>query len=279
MTIKIRMESSDVKDFEKLMREWPDRSRKVRAQFTYLATEYAHEQVRARIPNTQEYRPYKQGLVFSKVLGVGADEDAFAISIDPKHSKVQKVDAKKTLLYVRAKRRSRRTPPEIAVLERYNPWTVRSIPFAPKKRWAVVVSRKAGTSEVRRVEKLRARDRVKWQRELAKTGVRTVKKEQGIKLPKKLEALPDVALDAIRLEFGLGMRSEPHWRPVILRLVKSDLKKLLKRKQGKELIKSLTDSGFSKWKKWPKKTRRKLRVGDARKFKGFQKRLGIRPQK
>lgn len=279
MAISARMVSRDVRDLDKLMSEWAERSRKIRSQFTYLATEYAYEQIVSRIPNGMEYRAYKQGLTFAKVMGVGGDEDAYSIYIDPKRSKVRKVDARKTLLYVRAKRRSRRTPPEIAVLERYNPWTSSSLPFVPKKRWAVVVSRKEGAGAVARTEKLRARDRPKWLRELAKAGVRSVKKDQGIKIPKKLQALPDVALDGIRLEFGLGMRSDAHWRPTILKLMKTDLKRLLRQRKGKELIKCFTDSGFSKWKKWPRKMSRKLRVGEARKYKGFQKRLGIRVRK
>jgi hypothetical protein len=278
MSIDVRVRSPQAGNLDKLLREWPKRLEHVKAQLTYLATEYVHEEIQSRIPNDQEYGSYRRGLTFSRVMGTGKDV-VYAVHINPKSTKVRKIEAKNTLLYVKAKRRSRRTPPEIAVLERYNPWTVRTLPFAPNKRWAIVVSQKANPTTVAKVEAKRQHQRPEWRRALTEVGVRTIKKDQGIKLSKKLEALPDVALDGIRLEFGLGNRAEPHWRPAILGLRKTFFRRLLRTRRGKELIAALTNSRFKKWTKWPKRMRGKLRAGEAKKFVGFQKRLGIRGQK
>ena len=65
--------SGKIRDLEKLMAEWQERTQHVRDQLTYLATEYVYENVRDRIPNTQEYKSYRQGLAFSRVLGAGPD--------------------------------------------------------------------------------------------------------------------------------------------------------------------------------------------------------------
>jgi len=268
-----------VRDLPKLMEEWPERTRGLRAQLLYLATERVFQDVMSKIPTSGLHRSYRDGLEIGRVMGLSADEDAYAIYVDVKKSKVRKVDGPKTVLYIQAKRRSRRTPPEIAVLESFNPWTIDTLPIAPDKRWAVIVSRKASKTVVSKVAKQRRRDAGKWKRALSKVGVRQIKKDQGLKVNRKVKAMPDVALDAIRMEFGLGAtKSTPHWRPAILQLVKGRIFKQLI-KQDKRLKRAFLDSGFQQWKKWPKKIRRKLRMGEVRKYKGFQKKLGIRAQR
>lgn len=266
-------------DLPKLMKEWPKRATALRAQITYLATEWALEEIKSKIPRGNEYAGYRRGLEMAQVMGVGPEEIAYALYINVRKAKIRKVDGPKTVLYIHAKRRSRRTPPEIAVLESFNPWTIDTLPLTPNKRWAVVISRKASKGDVAKVAKRRRADASKWKRALAKVGVRQIKKDQGIKVDRKATALPDVAMDAIRLEFGLGsVSSKPHWRPALIKITKGQFFKLLVR-QDKKLRRAMMDSGFQGWRKWPKKISRKLRVGEVKKYKGFQKRLGIRAKK
>jgi hypothetical protein len=275
----LSFEAKGIRDLPKLLKEWPDRVEHLRAHITYLACEWALEEIKSKIPRGAAYSGYREGLQMAEVMGTGPGESAFALYVDVRKSKVRKVDGPKTVLYVHAKRRSRRTPPEIAVLESFNPWTIDTLPLTPNKRWATVVSRKASKSQVAKVAKKRRRDANKWKKALAKVGIRQIKKDQGMKVDRKTKALPDVALDAIRLEFGLGStQSKPHWRPAMIQITKGQFFKMLVRKD-KKLKRAFTDSNFQEWAKWPKKITRKLRIGEVRKYKGFQKRLGIRAKK
>jgi hypothetical protein len=272
-------QAQGIRDLPKLLEEWPLRVQGLRAQITYLATEWALEEIKSKIPKKDEWSGYRDGLQMAQVLGTSKAEPAFALYVDVKKAKIRKVDGPKTVLYIHAKRRSRRTPPEIAVLESFNPWTIDTLPISPDKRWATVVSRKASKSEVATVAKRRRKDAPKWKKALAQVGVRQVRKDQGMKVDRKQKAMPDVALDAIRLEFGLGSsQSKPHWRPALIQITKGQVLRMLARKD-KKLRRAFMDSNFQEWKKWPKKITSKLRIGDVRKYKGFQERLGIRAKR
>jgi len=275
VSMKVTLKSDETKGIERLLREWPERAEKARAHLSYLAAEYAYKDLKRRIPKGKHTASYREGIDFAEVSGVGAGEAAHAIYVDVNSSKVRKVDARKAVLYVRAKKRSRRTPPEIAILERFNPWTASSLPFLPSKKDALVVSRKARKRDVIKISESRHRDRPKWAPLLRRAGVRKIRKDHDMKIPRKLRALPDVALQAIKMEFGLGAeKPKAHWRPSILGLRKSGLRRILRAER--ELTSVFTRSDFRHWKKWPKKTSRKVRLGEARKFEAFQKKLGVR---
>jgi len=266
--IWIRPEQS-AKSIERLVREWPKRTAKMRVQLAYLAAHYVYQQVWGKIPNKKEYAGYKGSLTVSRIGGV----DAYAVWADTRSRRVRKVDARKTVLYVRPKKRStRRTPPEILVLESFNPWTASTLPFHPSKKHAVVISRRASKRVVNKLSEQKRRERRLWEPELRKAGVRKIRKDADVKIPKGLEALPEVALDAMRLEFGLGTAARAHWRPAISRLKKSGIKQII---QTSGLAQAFNHPGFTGWRKWPTKTRGKISVGKAKDFLAFQKKLGV----
>lgn len=271
------MKSLDVKDLPKLLREWPERTTALRAQTAYLSTERVFNDIQQRIPSSQEYTTYRKALRFGRVAGTSEEEPAFAIYADPKARRVKRLDRNKVLLYVKVKRKRRlRIPPEILILEKFNPWTVDTLPFSPDKRWALTITRKAGARVVDSIAAKKKFQRSKIRKMLFKAGVRKLKKDNDLKVPKQITGLPDVALEAIRAEFGLGKRAIPHWRPAILGLVHGGLRSMLKTATGKELISAFTESDFQNWRKWPTRTTRHLKFAEARKYQGFQKRLGLR---
>lgn len=271
------MKSLDVKDLGKLLKEWPERTTAIRAQTTYLSTERVYKDILNRIPSAQEFSTYRKALRFGHVAGTSKEEPAFAIYADSKAQRVKRLDRNKVLLYIKAKRKRRiRTPPEIFILEKFNPWTIDTLPFSPDKRWALTITRKAGARVVDSVAAKKKFQRSKIRKALFKAGVRKLKKDNNLKVPKSITGLPDIALEAIRAEFGLGKRSNPHWRPAILGLVHGGLRSMLKTATGKELISALTESDFQNWRKWPTRTTRQLKFAEARKYIGFQKRLGLR---
>jgi len=269
--VQIKMKSPQVRDLDQLMREWPERGRKLRAQVTYQAASWTLADLLARIPSSMG--KYKKSLDVAKVTGLGAGEDAFVVAVDTKRVKVKKVKGAKTLLYVKPNRRQRRTPDSVQVLIKHSPWTPDTIPFMPSKRVATVLSRSASKSEVKKVAEARQKHD-EWKRELAKAGVRKIRKDHGLKVSPKVKALPVVSLEGIKLELGLGPDAKPHWKPAILSLKKRGLKQISM--QDRDLRKALERSEFNRWRKWPTRTPRKVRIGQAKKYEGFQKRLGIR---
>jgi hypothetical protein len=267
--------SKKIPDLKKFMSELPERTEALRGYLPMLSAKYVLKEILERIPKRDEWKTYRQALMVSEVLGAGSK--VFAVHVDQKHRKVKKVDPPKTILYVKAKRGAMRRPkPEIALLEQYNPWTYDTIPFVPDKREATVIIKKADLRQVQKVEQTKKRKHLKRVRvELARMGRREVKKKDKLKVPKNMTKVPTVIFEALKLEFGLGPgKSRPHWAPSIRLLLRSGLRQF--RRSIPQLTWALTRADFRGWRKWPPKTRRQVRMGDAKRYLGFQKRLGIR---
>lgn len=260
----------------RLMKEWEDRSRAVRAQFVYLVTKSIFEDMQSRIPKGRSLSAYRKSLTFAQITS-SEEEPMYSVYSDMDAQSVSRIDRDAVLLYVRVKtKRVRKSPPEIAVLQKYNPWTLDTLPFTPDRRWANVVSRPAKRAQVDKVSKKLTATRSKWSQELMRAGVRLKKKR--LVVPKRgVKALPDTAFDAMRTEFGIGSPAIPHWRPAILKFTRAaGLKALMKTPEGLKLEQAMISSDFNEWRKWPITTSQQLMPGEARRFTGFQKRLGIR---
>jgi hypothetical protein len=263
-------------DYLRLMKEWPERSRALRSQLSYLSAKYVLKEMLELIPKKDDFKAYRMALQVAQIRGADAEDDAFAVRVDARHRRVKRVDVPKVVLYVKPLRRPRRVKEEVKVLEMYNPWTYATLPFTPAKADANVVARKVSRAEVEKVTTSRKKDLPKVTRALARAGRREVKKTNRIKFPKRMQKVPEVIFEAAKMEFGLGTdRSKPHWKPSIKKLIRSGLREL--RRKEPKLTWTLTRPGFQGWRKWPTKTRRQIRMAEVALFRQFQKRLGIRP--
>jgi hypothetical protein len=145
----------------------------------------------------------------------------------------------------------------------------------PKRQDALVISRRVSKHEADRITKARMKDRPKWRHELNRYGHREIKKDRRLNISKKVHALPDVAFEALRMEFGLGgVKPKPHWRPSIRKLIAIGFKSMLRR--DPRLKQTFLRPGFQGWKHWPPKTKHKVRMAEARNYLPFQRKLGIR---
>ena len=258
-----------------LTKEWPKRTRGVRRLIAFQSAEQVKTSLLERIPR-KGWDEYREALRVSRVSGDLGKADAFSVYVDPKARQVREVDEPKTLLYIRSRRRLRRAKPEIEILEKYSPWTLDTIPFTPKRADAQLVSRTATKREVRKVARARIKDRKQWRYELLKAGVPLPKPRLGgkTKLPK---VVPDVAFAAMRLEFGFGVKGVPHWRPAVQDLMSSGVASF---RRDPMIRGAFLKPSFTEWRSWVKiDTSTRIRVGDARKFLPFQKKLGIRSQR
>jgi hypothetical protein len=265
----IRPSSGNARAYQ-LLSEWPERVPKFMAYFTYLAAKQAYANVIGKMPNSDEWRMYKRSLKLARISGMTA---GFAIKADVKSGGGGKQkEPVKEVVYVRPAKRSRKKDKRVAVLERYNPWTWDTLPFTPSKRQATLVTRKVRTREMAKVAALRNGDRKKWSKALRRVGARVRKK--GLSgASAKAKVVPDIAFEALRLEFGLGgAKSKAHWRPGIKNLVSSGLHQIGRRS---DIQAALTDPSFGGWRSWPPSTKGKSSISEAQGFAAFQKKLGI----
>lgn len=256
-------------------REWEQRQDRTMAKVAYHTAVEVKGLVAERLPSKDDYSTYASSLEVVKVAGVRPAEGvAYAIRVRPRAQRVRKVDSKKVVLYIRPRRRLARVPPQIEVLEKYNPWTLDTLPFMPKKREALVIMRRVNGREVTKIGEQRKRDKPQWRKELARVGVAPAKGATKLKLGRNTKALPDVAFEALRLEFGLGVQPKPHWRPALRHFLPTGFRSMLRKMP--ELQAALTKPKFFGWRKWPPKVHTRIRVQDAMAFVPFEKKLNVR---
>jgi hypothetical protein len=259
-----------LKGARRFVGEWEKRVGAVREQLTYQAAKELEEEVRRRMPGGGAWRRYRQSLQTVKVTGTGPRESAYAVRVNPKARAVKRMDAPRTVLYVRPKGRFPR--PEIAVLAEFSPWTLDTIPFTPSPASAVLISRRVRMDEVIEVARLRREEQSEWRKRLELAGYQAPRKKL-LTVSRRLKAIPDVAFEAIRLEFGLGGgRLQSHWRPALRSIVSRGIVGIIRReKLGRALR-----SGFLGWKKWKPRPKHRISSREAQRFGGFVKRLGVR---
>lgn len=256
------------------MKSLNQRLKAVQSQILLEAAQQVKEDLLSRIPGKKDYAAYKKGIQIGLIKGLSGDIPTYALFVPKNVRSVRKTDVWKTLMYVQTKKKFGRSKPQIEILERFSPWTMDTIPFVPKRDEAVVLTRRVSPGEVDKVKKARDKDKVEWKNALAKIGFR-VKQSKKLTIPKKIKTLPDVAFEALNLEFGLGgTKAKAHWRPAVLDLMHGGLRSISKERKFKRAV---SDAGFTAWRKWPAKLRYKLPLQMAKDFVPFQKKLGIKP--
>ena len=255
----------------KVSKEWPKRTSALRKRLAYEAAMKTRAGLLEKIPSGPQWKAYRESLIVSEVT-TGGDTHAYAVRSNPASRAVSEVDAPFTVLYVRVKPRTKKPKESIQILEKYNPWTLDTLPFTPESTDALIIQRKSTERMVGQVKMARRKDRHKWRAELSGVGVRvqTVRPAQK-KTPR---VVSDVAHEAFRLEFGLGVKPEPHWRPTLNDLKTVGVRRIARNPKIRMLF---TNPSFTGWKRWEKiQTASKIRPGETRKFVPFQRKLGIR---
>jgi len=261
----------------KLVREWPERTAKFMDFFVYLAAKQTFENIQGKIPGGDEWKAYKRSLVLARVMGTAVLEPAYVIKAKLKGGgggRAKQKEPAKEVVYVRPTKRSRKKDKAVAVLEKYGPWTWDTLPFAPSKRHAVLVTRKVREREMMKISEQRKKDKNKWQKALNAVGARLRKRSLAhTNVPRKAKVVPDIAFEALRLEFGMGGgKSKSHWRPGIQSFLNSGLKGIMARK---DIRQAFLDPAFGGWKSWSPGTEATSNPKEAKSFVPFQDKLGI----
>lgn len=274
ISFDISMNKSFNKQLE-LLRQWPARLKKIQPMIAYMGAEYIQRFVKSKLPKTAAFKGYRAGLEVVRVRGTGPGQYAYSVQIDPTNHFVKNVKVKAVLIYVHPAKRLSTPSPRIAILEKFNPWTYDTLPFTPDPKEGIMVTKRARPQEVHKVANLRSKQRSQWARLLQRQGVKPQGRDQRLKLPKSVTSLPDVALDGLKLEFGLGnQKPKPAWRLGFSHLARQGFKAFMKDKRVFAF--PLTRPSFTLWKKWPRKTAHSISVAQATKFKAFQRKVALR---
>lgn len=255
-------------------KEYEKRLRALYRSVPYAAAKELYDTLLVLLPAGSDFRDLKQGLKISEIGGINtAKGGAWAVHVPTKAKRIKKIDVPKTVLYVRAKKTPKRVPPDVQVLIDRGPWTADTIPFYPKKSEAVVVQRKVTKREADEIAKAKKRALPEVRKELLRFGRRIKKRKPGDPghIGRKGKAIPDVGMIALRLEFGEdGTRARPVFRPSLLR-IRGRLRRLPD--MYPEIKDALMSPNSRRWQTWPHADD-KIDATKARRFMGFQKRLG-----
>lgn len=223
--------------------------------------------VRKLVPQGKDTDRYVRSLRLTRIAA-GAAVDVFSYGVNPR-SVGREVDPALALVFVRP--RGPRRDPAVAVLARYGPWTLDTIPFLPSKKAAATVLREVSELARGAVSRARLRDKPAWTRALARAGVRDAKAAFEVGARSGV-AVPTALFVGARLEFGGEVPAEPHWRPAIFAARRAVRRWPLQ--NARTLRRLLTDPTFSPRQLVPRLP--KERVVDARNRVAFQERLNLR---
>jgi len=252
-------------------KELSERFNSLRRTISYLSAKSAYDKLMSDIPGGSDYKDLKKSLKISEI-GVGDDGGAYSVHVPEKGRRIRKIDVPRTVIYVRAKKRLARPDPGVQILEDKGPWTADTIPFWPNKKEATVVQRKVTKKEADKVAKAQESKVSEVRAALAEVGRRIKPKKPGDpgQVKRGGKAIPDVAMQALELEFGgEGKRSKPVFR----RMIAASTKGVKKLGSHKVVLQSVSDPNSRIYKQFPPKVS-KIGTSVAGKFKGFQKRLG-----
>lgn len=255
--------------------ELVERGEAMTRMISYAVAQEAFDALLAEIPSDNDYEELRNSLKLVEVGGPKKGrEAAFAIHIPVKGRRIRSIDVPKTVIYIRAKKGNNPPAEDIVLLEQNSPWTADTIPFWPKKSEGVTVQRKTTKKEadaVAKEKKLLLPKLVHQFKELGRD-IKIPKPGSPGRIKRNAKAIPDLAMQALNLEFGNGdVKSKPIFRKVFLSM-KRDVSGLPER--FKQIKDALTDPNSKAYKNWPKRID-KISSGKARQFMGFQKRLGF----
>lgn len=254
----------------RMIKEWPQKMQKIQAMLAYKGAEHLRKHLMGDLKGRQN-KNYRQTLEVARVKGTPQGEYAYVVQQNSKSRFAKQIKVHGELLWVYATDRLARKSEAVKILVDHNPWTAESLPFKPDRRDAYMVSRKARPQEVYKTTRQRLRERAKWAPALQRVGVK-VSRSTLLKVPKSVAVLPDVAMDALRQEFGLGGgKPKPSWRTGMIQLRRSGFKSIIKERAM--FTSPMTNPSFTLWNRYPTKTKHAVTIPQVKRYKAFQDRI------
>lgn len=234
-------------DFEKIFsHEWRERFEWFLYEFGRQATYLFHTQLLDTLSNVVGVEDYKDRLVIAE-LRQKKKRSWFAIAALAQSPGNANFDGRVTLITVVPRfTLGAGKDPITEILADYGPWTIDTIPFIPSIRQAAVVITAAEEAEVAKTANTNLTNAENVSGIMKKHGVTY---EPRFVVWKKLRVVPDWAVEAIKIEYGLVPNSKAHWRPTIRWMQTQGIRKLATDKQLRRVWFDPTFAGYKNRKK------------------------------
>lgn len=249
----------------KFVRELGERMAASERLVVYNSAKMVLDEIKQKL-KSPAYADYVDAL---RLVQIAVEPPAYAIYAKPKRKRLTKLDTNTVVLYVRPKARNMaKIPDYIKVLEQFSPWTMGTIPFIPRKQEAVLIYRTVRENEVNAISKKRNDHRSEWETALTKAGK---KPQKPVVFPPAGKAIPDLAFEALRIEFGIGPGAgKSHWRPALRLLAKSGVRRMLSPNSAS--MRPVVEPAYAGW-KTPPQAEAEISTSVAAGFQGFQSKL------
>jgi hypothetical protein len=249
-----------------LVKDWGKRAAAVRRYTMREVARSAERELKSRLSASREYGDLSKAV---KLFSVQGTDSSYLLTLRAKERGGRDLDPKKTVIFI-TPRKHATTPTDAAttILARYNPWTLDTLPIAPKRRYAVVIYRSVSEKAVIHARRAIIRNRIRWEPELARAGA--VVSRNPVNLL-SVRTAPDISAMSMNLEFGLRGESKPHWRPTILSVKKG---KAI-RAAMKAARRAMVDPRYMGWKSWSTDVGAAVNVSELKKYAPFQSKMGI----
>ncbi len=272
LQIKLEMDRDAKRAFQ-MVREWPTRWKNFKSELVYEMADYVYEGVSKKIPSAAEFKSYRKALRVSQITGLPSDTVGYAVEARANDKEME--SASRVIVYVRAKKAMPGTRNRAEVLERFNPWTLDTLPFMPTKDEAVLVRRKVRIKQVAEVARDKRATKSQWMPALNKMGVRASQLKGKIQKALSGKA-PEFAPRAIGLEFPDVTRTTktagpPPWRHTLIDFTRHELPRFMQKRP--ELARWVTDPSSKDWLS-PTRPKSKLQANKLKAFDRFQKLVG-----
>jgi len=194
------------KQVSKLMSTMPRRVERVKHELVRGMARRFMEDMKAQLPDTPEMEQYKDSLQLRALTGpVKKDEVSYAIFSDPKEMEVAHLNEKEAVVYVEAKLGKLSELSQLAI--DYSPWTVDQLPRNLPGHEVRFVHRQVTEGEVDEIRERNLKTIQQYSAQFTRAGAKFDKADE-IDQP---ATIPDLAFQAIRMEFGIGQKPVRHW--------------------------------------------------------------------
>lgn len=271
--VRININTAQFQEAHALVKQWQRRVLSVRRQFLFRAVDKVYRDILSILPSDR--KELRRSMQMRRIRGLPESADGYVIRSVPKGAPIPKAEAEKTVIYVAAKTNLMRPVPiETQLLADYGPWTTDTLPYLPDPKTAAVISRRVSPREVVQVRRLRNQEKPKWRRDMLNAGIRLAPVGTQSQTADS-GAVPDTAFESMRLEFGLGGEPlKPHWRKAIRKLASRSGAGMIAR--NREFARAMMDPSYRAWERWPRRGAGFVTAAEAKRYRPFQKRLGIR---
>jgi len=206
-------------------------------KLTYLI----HQELLDRISKIKGPKDYKKRLIVAEIRDPNG-RAWWAIIAKGKTLSQREYDPKQSILTVVSRYDIDVENPIEDILVEHGPWTPETLPFIPSLRQAAIVIKRATLKDAEAVKRKNLFEMDAIQEKMDKNQLEF---DPRLMVYEKLKVVPDLEIEAMRIEFGQGEISKAHWRPAIKWGTKIALSVIEK---DKDLMRILTDPTFKGYK-------------------------------